>query len=69
MQWGFEVTNWGALITGLIFGAVGAVGLAYTSGYITSVKALEIARWWPVIIILAGLGLLLKAFFGTSKED
>lgn len=69
VQWVFDVRNWGALIAGLIFGAVGAVGLAYTSGYITPVKALEIARWWPVIVILAGLGLLLKAFFGTSKED
>ncbi len=61
VQWIFSIRDWGALIFGISAGAVGAVGLAYTSGLITGAQALKIAQFWPVVLILAGIGLVLKA--------
>ncbi|MGQ9516255.1 MAG: hypothetical protein ACUVWB_12810 [Anaerolineae bacterium] len=61
VQWLFSIRNWGAFIFGISAGAVGVVGLAYTSGMITGVQALKIAQFWPAILILAGIGLVLKA--------
>jgi|GEM_PF-1287873 hypothetical protein len=61
VQWLFSLRDWGALIFGISAGAVGAVGLAYTSGMISGVQAFKIAQFWPAILILAGIGLVLKA--------
>lgn len=61
VQWVFSLREWGAFIFGISAGAVGAIGLAYTSGMITGAQALKIAQFWPAILILAGIGLVLKA--------
>jgi len=69
VQWVFSIRNWGALVSGLAFGAVGVVGLAYTSRMITSLQALQIANMWPALLIVAGLGLLLQALLGRRTES
>ena len=69
IQWVFSLRNWGSLVFGLGIGAVGAVGLLYTSDRISTVQALQIANLWPVLVIVAGLGLLLQALLGRPSES
>ena len=54
---------------GLATGAVGVVGLLYTSERIGTVQALQLANLWPVLVIVAGLGLLLQALLGRGSES
>lgn len=68
LQWVFSIHNWGSLVFGLCAGAVGAVGLAYTSGEISSVQAIQLVNLWPVLVIVAGLGLLLQALIGRRSQ-
>jgi len=68
VQWVFSIRNWGTLVFGLGAGGVGAVGLAWTLGRITSAQALQIANLWPILVIVAGLGLLLQALLGRRSQ-
>jgi len=68
VQWVFALRNWGALVFGVAIGAVGAVGLAYTSRTISAFQAIQIANLWPALLIVAGLGLLLQALLGRRMD-
>ena len=68
MQWAFHIRDWGSLVFGVGAGAAGVVGLGYTMKYISSQDALAIAQYWPLLVILAGLGLLLQAILGRRQS-
>lgn len=50
-----EVSN---MVMGLIGLGIGALGFAYTMGRIGAERAGQISQWWPLILILIGLGLI-----------
>lgn len=67
VEWLFAIRKWGSLITAIGFGAAGIVGLAYTTGSITSAEAWAIARFWPLLIVLIGLGFLIQGILGRKS--
>jgi hypothetical protein len=57
--------DWGALCFGLVAMVVGGIGLAYTHQYVGK----EIVRYWPLLIVLAGvLGLLSGLARATRRK-
>ncbi len=68
VQWLFAIRNWGALIFGLLFGAIGVVGLSYTLGVTDLNTALSFGRYWPVLLIIAGVGIMLQTFTGRRRD-
>ena len=48
--------------------AVAAVGFAYTTGVIEGDLAQQLARLWPIFIILAGLGFLLQGLLNRNND-
>jgi len=69
VQWVFNIRNWGALIFGLAAGAAGVVGLGYTTGTIDAVTAWSISRFWPVLLVIAGLGIMIQAVSSRRGSD
>jgi hypothetical protein len=67
VEWLFAIRKWGSLVIGIGFGAAGIVGLAYTTGSITSAEAWAIARFWPLLIVLIGLGFLIQGILGRKS--
>ncbi len=60
LQWLLHLHKWDALLASFAGWIVAAVGFAYTFGYISGDVALTIARFWPLLLILAGIGLVLQ---------
>jgi len=69
VQWVFSIRNWGSLVFGTAFAAGGTVGLAYTTGRISSATAWAIAQYWPLLIVLVGLGLLIQGLLGPRTSQ
>lgn len=69
VEWLFAIRKWGTLIFGIAAGALGSIGLAYTSGRISLTQAMQILNLWPVLIVLAGLGLLLQAILNRRSSS
>jgi hypothetical protein len=61
VKWVFAIRDWGSLVTGIAFAAVGIVGLGYNMGSIDAATAWQISRYWPILVVLAGLGVLIQA--------
>lgn len=56
--WAVNVRDVSNVVMGLIGLGLGALGFAYTMGQLGAERALRIAQWWPLILILIGLGLV-----------
>jgi len=69
VQWVFAIRNWGALIFGLAAGAVGVAGLSYTLGVMDWQTAWSIGRFWPVLVIIAGLGILIEGVSRRKRRE
>ena len=67
VEWLFDWRNWGNLLWSFAGLIVAAVGFAYTGGIISGDFALQIARLWPVFLILAGLGFLLQGVLSRRE--
>jgi hypothetical protein len=50
-----EVSN---LVTGIIASVIGGLGFAYTYGLLDAERGQSIARYWPLVLVLIGLGLI-----------
>lgn len=59
-----EVSN---LVTGLIACLIGGLGFAYTYGLLDAERGQSIARFWPLILVLIGVGLIIQ-FLVQRKE-
>ena len=68
INWLFHWRRWGQLLWAFIGLAVAAVGFAYTTGVIEGDLAQQLARLWPIFIILAGLGFLLQGLLNRSND-
>jgi len=68
VQWVFAIRNWGSLVFGLFFGAVGVVGLAYNLGAIDWMTAMSFGRFWPILLIVAGLGIMIQTLTGRRRN-
>ncbi len=60
VQWLLYLHRWDALLWSLIGWVVALVGFAYTSEFISGETALQLARLWPLFLILGGMGLVLQ---------
>lgn len=68
ISWLFHWRHWGQLLWAFAGFSVAAVGFAYTTGAISGSVLAQLARFWPVFIILAGLGFLLQGLLGRNNE-
>jgi len=68
INWLLHWRRWGHLSWAFVGLAVAAVGFAYTTGRITGDIAAQVARLWPVFIILAGLGFLLQGLLSRNND-
>ncbi|MBN1582866.1 MAG: hypothetical protein JXA89_19300 [Anaerolineae bacterium] len=58
--------EWGLLIPAGVTGAVGVIGLAFTLDKLDNVYLNLLIKGWPVLLILMGLGTLLRGLFGRT---
>ncbi len=58
--WLVDVRELSTLVTGLIALVVGGLGFAYTYGLLGAQRASDLARLWPIILVVLGIGLILQ---------
>jgi hypothetical protein len=69
VQWVFDIRRVGTLVWGVFALAVGVVGYSYfTIQTMDFVTAMSYARYWPLLLILAGLGVLITALLGRRSN-
>jgi hypothetical protein len=68
VQWIFDIRNWGTLIFALMFGTVGVAGLGYTLGSIDFMTAWSFGRFWPILLIIAGVGIMIQAVSRRNRH-
>jgi hypothetical protein len=69
VQWLFHPRrSWFSLPWGLTLGAVGLLGMAFTTRQLGAVEVVSYARYWPLLIVIAGLALLLRAVAGDRTR-
>ena len=59
--------DWGALFLGLVALVIGGAGLAITLQLFGAQTAAFLPRLWPVLVVLAGLMVLLRALVGRRS--
>lgn len=57
-QWLVRPRAWSRLAAALLLGLVGGLALSGTQGWLARAWLADLARWWPAVLILAGLALL-----------
>lgn len=60
ISWLVDLRQVSTLVTGIIAIAVGGLGFAYTYGLLDAERGQSIVRFWPLILVLIGLGLILQ---------
>lgn len=68
LQWLLHLHKWDALLASFAGWVVAAVGFAYTLGYISGDMAFTIARFWPLLLILAGTALVLQYVLESQRR-
>ncbi len=66
-QWLAQPREWGRLAFASLAALVGTVALAATLGYLDRGQLAQLARWWPVLLIVAGLMALASALAGRGR--
>ncbi len=66
VAWFVDMRNISNIVMALIAGVVGVLGLAYTYGRLDQNVAEMLLRYWPIILILVGIGLVIQ--FLVRKE-
>lgn len=69
ITWLFHWQRWSHLLWAFIGLAAAAVGFAFTGGRIDENMLLQIARLWPVFVILAGLGFLVQGLLSRDSDS
>lgn len=69
ITWLFHWQRWSHLLWTFIGFAVAAVGFAFTGGRIDEETLAQIARLWPVFLILAGLGFLVQGLLSRDSDS
>lgn len=59
-----EVSN---LVMGIIAIAIGGLGFAYTYGLLDAERGRSIVRFWPLILVLIGAGLIAQYFVRRER--
>ena len=68
INWLLHWRRWGQLLWAFIGLAVAAVGFAYTTGAIEGDLPQQLARLWPIFIILAALGFLIQGLLNRNND-
>ena len=68
-QWLARTAERGLLITALMALAVGLTALALTLGLIRTDISEQVARWWPLVLILLGLALLGNYALSARRKE
>ena len=68
VEWLFDMRKWFTLVFAVGANAVGWIGLGYTTGSIDSMTAWRLAQYWPMLIVIAGLGVLIHALLGKRAD-
>jgi hypothetical protein len=68
-QWLTRLAERALLITALLALAVGLTALALTLGLVRSDLSEQVARWWPLLLILFGLAFLGNYALGLRRKE